>query len=147
MFMADILKYICNVRDVNHKYQEIHNNIFSQSVSKLVTEIFTDKRVAFKKYEDVLKMLNVQLMDIQTALNVLPQSELNIRRGKEILLALSSYITALSISINYLQKICNEKNSFSDSDGNLVNYKMLYDGSFQHHKHLGVKLNELLSSY
>ena len=145
--MADILKYICSVRNVNYQYQEIHNDIFSLSVSKLVTEIFTDKSVTFKKHEDGLKMLYGHLMDIQTALSALPQSELKIKRGKDILLTLLNYVTALSKSINYLQKICSDKNSLLGSENNLVNYKMVYDDAIQHHKILGVRLNGLLSKF
>ena len=145
--MADILKHTFNVRDINCRYQEIHNEIFSLSVRKLAIEIFVDQKVSIKKYEDELKMLQGKLIDIQTALNVIPQSELKIRTGKEILLALSNYVTALTKSINYLQKICNDKNSLSGSDSNLINYKMAYDDAIQHHKNLGIRLNDLLSSF
>lgn len=147
MFMADILKYICNVSDVNCQYQDIHNKIFNLSIRKLVIDIFSEQSVSFKKYGDGLKMLHGQLINIQTVLNELPQSELKILKGKEILLALSDYIAALSKSINYLQEICNDKNNLSGSDDNLDNYKMVYDDAIQHHKHLGGRLNELLSSF
>ncbi|MDX2507237.1 MAG: hypothetical protein QNL62_22560 [Gammaproteobacteria bacterium] len=145
--MADILKYTCNVSDVNCRYQEIHNEIFSLSVHKLVRNIVTDKSVSFKKHEDELKTLQGKLMNIQTTLDALPQSELNIRRGKEIFLTLSNYVTALTKSIDYLQKICHNKNTLSGSDSNLVNYKKGYDDAIQYHKNLGIRLNGLLSSF
>ena len=145
--MADILKYTCSVREINYRYKAIHNEIFSLSVRKLVTEMFADQSDFYKKHEDGLKRLQCELMDIQTALNVLPHSELKILRGKEILLSLSNYVTALSKSINYLQKICNDKSSLSGSDSNLVNDKKFYDDAIQHHKHLGFRLNGLLSNF
>lgn len=145
--MSDILKYTCSVRDVNFQYQEIHNEIFRLSVRKLVIEIFENQSVSFKKHEDRLKILHEKLMDIQTDLNVLPRSELNIRRGKEIFLALSNYVTAISKSIHYLQKICNDKSSVLSSDNNLVNHKKSYDDAIQHHKKLGVTLNGLLLNF
>lgn len=145
--MADILKYTCSVREINYRYKEIHNEIFSLSVRKLVSDMFSDQSDSYNKHEDRLKKLQWQLMDIQTTLSVLPHSELKILRGKEILLALSEYVTALSKSINYLQKICNDKSCLSYSDSNLVNDKKFYDDAIQHHKNLGFRLNDLLSNF
>lgn len=145
--MADILKYTYDVSDINYRYQEIHNEIFSLSVRKLAKEMFTDQSVLLKKHEDDLKILHGRLADIQTALDVLPQNELNIRRGKEILMALSNYTEALIKSIHYLQMICNDKKNLLFSDSNFVNDRKAYDYAMQHHKNLGVRLNTLLSSF
>lgn len=145
--MADILKYTCKAREVNYRYKEIHNDIFSLSVRKLVTGLFAEQSDFYKKYIDELKSLEWQLKNIQTDLNVLPHSEIKILRGKDILLALSDYVTALSHSINYLQKICNDKSRLSGPDSNLVNDKKFYDDAIQHHKNLGDRLNGLLSNF
>jgi len=145
--MADILKYTYDVSDINYRYQEIHNEIFRLSVRKLAMEMFADQNVPLKEYEDDLKMLYGKLTDIQTALDVLPQNELNIRSGKEILSALSNYVAALTKSIHYLEKICNDKKNLLFSDSNFVNDKKAYDDAIQHHKNLGVILNSLLSDF
>ena len=145
--MTDIIKYTYSVRDVNHRYQMIHNDIFGLSVRKLAVAMVKGQSASVTKYDDELKMLQEKLTDIQTVLGTIPQSELKIRRGREILLTLSKYVAALSKSINYLKKICHDKNSLSASDSNLVNDRKLYDDAIQHHKTLGVKLNGLLSSF
>lgn len=145
--MTDIFKYTCDVRDVNHRYQMIHNEIFSLSLRKLVTAIVSDQSVSLKNHADELYLLHGKLMDIQTDLDVLPQSELKIPRGNEILSTLSDYITALTKSIDYLQKICIEKSRSPVSDSSLTEYRTVYDDAIQHHKTLGVRLNGLLSSF
>ncbi len=145
--MADILKYTYDVSDINYRYQEIHNEIFRLSVRRLAMEMFADQSVSLKKHEDELKILHGKLTDIKTALDALPQNELNIRRGKEILKALSKYTEALTKSIHYLQRICNDKKNLLFSDSNFVNDKKAYDDAIQHHKNLGIKLNSLLSDF
>ena len=145
--MTDIIKYTYNVRDVNHRYQMIHNDIFGLSVRKLAAAMVKGQSVPVIKHEDELKKLQEKLTEIQSALDTLPQSELKIRRGREILSTLSNYVAALTKSIIYLQKICNDKNRLSGTDSKLVNDRKLYDDAIQHHKTLGVKLNSLLSSF
>ena len=145
--MTDIIKYTYSVRDVNHRYQMIHNDVFGLSVRKLAAAMVKGQSASLTQHDDELKMLQEKLTNIQTALGTIPQSELKIRRGREILLTLSKYVAALSKSINYLKKICHDKNSLPGSDSKLVNDRKLYDDAIQHHKTLGVKLNGLLSSF
>lgn len=135
------------MRDINHQYQVIHNEIFGLSARKLVKAMVGEQVVCLQKHEDELIALQDKLLDIQVTLNSLPQSELTIRRGKDILFNLLEYITALKKSISYLQKICSTQNSPVSAKSNLNNYKKAYDDAIQHHKNLGSKLNQLLSSF
>lgn len=149
--MSKLVKVVYEVAGVRGRYLRVHDKIFQLSARKLVRALNPGRPDADASGTTELGQLLQQLQAAQTELEDLDESDLLVRRGREIQTELADYVLALTESVRILKSIYEllqqreTTNKLYDS-GRLQGLKVDYDDAMQHHKRLGARLNTLIAT-
>jgi len=153
--MSVLLKLVYDTNLLRQRYIEIHENLFGLSFGRLVRLSRESAQPDFATYAERLGGLILDLQNVRDQLGRLEERKLSHRTGRELRDALADYTVALEDSIRKLQCIC-ERN-LKQQQGmeafkhySLGDYRVdriAYDDAMQHHKRMGLRLNQLLSNF
>ena len=152
--MSRLLKLVYEASELRRQYAGIHEEMFGMSMRRIV-------RLGRKSEHDYranmrrLGVLSQELGGVQQQLAELQECDLTKRRGHDICAALAEYTEALSASVALLNTICRRLAREQKGVDGWRNYtatsfrhdRITYDDAIQHHKRLGRRLQELLSTF
>jgi len=149
--MSKLVKVVYEVAGVRGRYLRVHDETFHLSARKLVRVLHLGKPHTQGKATPELDQLLQRLRTAQTELNDLGESDLSVRRGREIQTELTDYVIALTESVQILRRISELLRQRDAKDeaydqGHLQSLKVDYDDAMQHHKRLGARLNALIAT-
>lgn len=153
--MSLLLKLVYDTDALRQRYVEIHQKVFGLSFGRLIRFSRESAAADFEAQVGRLSELVIELRHLHDELARLPESELRQRTGRELRKALADYTGALEDSVCKLKFIC-ERNmqelrgvaGFRDySLGDYRLDRIAYDDAVQHHKHIGIRLTQLLSNF
>lgn len=149
--MSRLLKLLYDVADIRCQYQGIHDSACGFSPRNfLMTRLRAAQRRDSPTPVSTLDALLLRLQITKEELDSLAKDDLSIRRGHEIQDALIRYVEALTSSMSELKALCELDSqcggSFnSETDDARRALRTSYDDAMQHHKRLGLLLNQLIS--
>jgi len=153
--MSTLLKLVCETSVIRQRYAEIHQKLFRVSLGRLVRLRSRSARPDYGARAEELERLERDLQRLRNQLAQLTEGQLTQRSGRELRAALRDYTVALEDSIRKLRVI--SERSLKEQQGiaeyqtySLGDYRLdriAYDDALQHHKRLGIRLNQLLSSF
>jgi hypothetical protein len=145
--MSRLIKVVYDVAEIRGRYLRVHHELFHLSARKLVRILNAGRREPYEDQTVELARLLERLHNTQGELECLMESDLEVRRGREIHSKLIQYVAALSETITILKSISErmQRRSARDRDA-LQSLKVSYDDAMQYHNHLGADLNSLIST-
>ena len=150
--MSKLVKAVYDVARIRGRYLRVHDAIFHLSARKLVRVLNLGRpKDAHGSGTTELEQLLQRLQIAQTELENLDESDLSVRRGREIQTELADYVSALTESVQILKSISEHlrqrdtKSELYDPE-RLQGLKVDYDDAMQHHKRLGARLNTLIAT-
>ena len=155
--MALLLKLVYDVARVRSAYTRIHEEVCGLPARSLLRRFLLRRGADLQQYQADLQSLCAELESVRQTLSGLKSSELGVRRGEDIRKALSDYAEALEESVGRLGGICAERcrgdtvNALPGQDtprsAKAAADRRAYDDSIQHHRHMGARLTDLLSTF
>ena len=129
--------------------------MFGFSVSRVAHIANLHTAASYRQDLAELDDLTAALDGIRSQLADLQDDQLTKRTGWEIRDALLDYTNALHQSLHQLRKICQSRQQEKEKDGKQGRYsikgyreeRIAYDDAIQHHKRLGERLTNLLSTF
>lgn len=152
--MSHLLKLVYDASELRRQYAGMHEEMFGFSMRRIMRlgqRSEPECRARIRRLDE----LSQALAGMQQQLGELQECDLTKRRGHDICTALGEYTQALSASVALLNTICQRvAREQKDVDG-WRNYtatdfrqdRITYDDAIQHHKRLGKRLQELLSTF
>jgi hypothetical protein len=153
--MSVLLKLVYDTNLLRQRYVEIHENLFRLSLGRLVRRSGASAGPDYGAQAERLGRLIQDLQSVRDQLGQLDEGKLSHRTGRELRNTLADYTVALEDSIRKLQFICErnlkqQQGVAAFKDYSLGDYRLdriAYDDAIQHHKRLGLRLNQLLSNF
>ena len=149
--MSKIIKLTYEAADARGCYAKIHESIFKLSLRGMIAVLNRRKWIDYEIHHTELSNVSQSLDDIEIELSLIDDTEMSrIRGGVLIRLALLEYVQALGQSVRMLKGICeryiNDRGEQREQN-ELATAKASYDAAVQYHRHLGDRLNQLLSTF
>lgn len=153
--MSLLLKLVYDTNALRQRYVTAHRKIFGLSFGRVVRLSRESAAADFETQVARLSELVTELRQLRNKLGKLQESELRQRTGRELREALADYTGALEDSVGKLKRIC-ERNAQElrgvaefrlYSLGDYRFDRIAYDDAVQHHKRIGLRLNQLLSNF
>ena len=155
--MALLLKLVYDVARVRSAYTRIHEEVCGLPARSLMRRFLLRGGADLEQYQADLQSLCAELESVRQTLAGLKASDLGVRRGEDIRKALSDYAEALEESVGRLGGICVEQcrgdtvkpSPGQDTlrSGKTAADRRAYDDAIQHHRHMGARLTDLLSTF
>ena len=153
--MSLLVKLVYDTSKVRCRYTRVHDRTFGFGAWGLTR--VARLQGAKSSHQDLMELdeLETALDGIRSQLADLHEEDLTKRRGREIRDALSEYSAALEDSVLKLRMLCRSRQEAKGERkrqiaANLPGYRehrIAYDDSIQHHKRLGERLTDLLSTF
>jgi hypothetical protein len=152
--MSHLLKLVYEASELRRRYTGIHEEMFGFSVRRIIRFGQQSERECQAKMQR-LDDLSEALAGMRKQIADLQECDLTKRRGHDICTALGDYTQALSDSVALLHTICQRLAREQKGVDGWRNYtatelrqdRITYDDAIQHHKRMGRRLQELLSTF
>jgi hypothetical protein len=152
--MSHLLKLVYETSELRRQYAGIHEEMFGFSMRRILRlgqRGEPECRARMRRLEE----LSRGLAGMRQQLAELQECDLTKRRGHDICTALGEYTQALGTSVALLKTICQRLAREQRGVDGWRNYtatefrqdRITYDDAIQHHKRLGKRLQELLSTF
>lgn len=152
--MSRLLKLVYETSELRRRYAGIHEEMFGFSMRRIIRLGQQNERECRAKMQR-LDDLSQALAEMRQQVAELQECDLTKRRGHEICTALQEYTQALNASVALLNTICRRLAREQKGVDGWRNYtatslrqdRITYDDAIQHHKRVGKRLQELLSTF
>jgi hypothetical protein len=152
--MSQLIDLTYAVSPLRSRFVEVHQEVFGLSLARVGSLFRKDDDKQWASREAELDRLLSELSKIREQAIQLPPADLPKRAGIEIRKALLNYTGALAESIHKLRDICQHHRAdmpgihpqARDNETASRADRIAYDDALQYQRHLGSRLNELLST-
>ena len=152
--MSRLLKLVYETSELRRQYARIHEEMFGFSMRRIIRLGQQNERECLARMQR-LDYLSSALAEMRQQVAELQECDLTKRRGHDICAALDEYTQALNASVSLLNTICRRLAREQKGVDGWRNYtatsfrqdRITYDDAIQHHKRVGKRLQELLSTF